>query len=621
MLKQLLLLVMASLGATTMNAQEGQQRWWGYYDGKERLVEFGTGNVEDYHCAMFVSGNKGDAVGKKIVGVRATIQGVGDAKELKLWLSRNLPESGDKASVAAIAVDLSTVSDGQSAEVMLTQPYTIPSSGVYAGYSLITADPYPVLTTQASTTQANGFFLKTSLTYPSWVDVSPFQNGNVAIQVLLDGNFLDHAASPTAFPETVQLCGGEVSLPVVITNEGTEPVGSIDYTVGDDGQEQPERHLDLTEPIAGVKATATLSLPFSIPAEPRASEKTITITRVNGQPNEASAKSSKGTIVAIRESAQRTVVMEEYTGTWCGWCPRGMVGLRLLERDFGEAFIGIAVHDGDPMSISDYASEKSRVSGYPSAFVNRLLAADPYHGSSYGGGNASSYGIYDDVLSQQQALTPIAVSVEATWNTAAMTAFTATASVVPCYDRSSASPYALGYVLLADSLSGEGKSWSQNNDYANVVLQGGYASEPNLGYLTELPDYITDIVFDDVAIATLGISKGITGSVPAPFANGTTITHQQRFNISGNTLVQDKQHLRLVALLFNTKTGEIVNAAECRILTQEQTGVEAYPQSLPKGKGAEAAAIYDMNGRQQSCLQRGLNIVRRSDGKVVKIIR
>ena len=313
--------------------------------------------------------------------------------------------------------------------------------------------------------------------------------------------------------------------------------------------------------------------------------------------------------------------MEEYTGTWCGWCPRGTVGLQLLERDFGEAFIGIAVHDGDPMSIGDYATQKKRVGGYPSAFVNRLLAADPYHGSSYGGGQQKSYGIYDDVFSQQQALTPIAVSVEATWNTASMTAFTATATVTPCYDRTSASPYALVYVLLADSLCGEGKSWSQNNDYANVVFQGGYASEPNLGYLTEQPSYITDIAFDDVAIATAGINGGLSGSVPAPFVNGTAITHQQLFCISGNTLVQQKQQLRLAALLFNTKTGEIVNAAECRILTQEQTGVEACPQPSSEGWGAGAATIYDLNGRRLPQLQRGFNIVRCADGTVSKVTK
>lgn len=46
------------------------------------------------------------------------------------------------------------------------------------------------------------------------------------------------------------------------------------------------------------------------------------------------------------------VVVEERTGTWCGWCPRGAVGMAYLEQE--PEFIGVAVHSNDPMEVQNY---------------------------------------------------------------------------------------------------------------------------------------------------------------------------------------------------------------------------------------------------------------------------
>ena len=608
---------MAFWVTATVAAADDGQHWWGYYDGEEQLTEFGTGTIENYDCAIFIPGDKGAAVGKKMAGIRVVVQGVADAQELEVWLSRDLPLTVSQATIGCYAVDLSAATEGSPLELMFPQPCQLTASGVYVGFSLETTDPFPILTTQPQTTQPNGFYLKTSQTYTSWVDVTNYRNGNVAIQVLLEGSFLENAVSLIAFPEAVVLCGEEAVLPITLRNEGSSSVNTIDYVVSDDGITQEERHLELASPIVGEKTTSVVELPFTVPSVARASEKTVTVTRVNGQTNESSTCSASGIIVAIDESAPRTSVMEEYTGTWCGWCPRGTVGLNLLERDFGDRFIGIAVHDGDPMSISDYASQKKLVSGYPSAFVNRQLAVDPYHGSSYGGGHETPYGIYSDVLILQQLLTPADVEVSAKWTSAAKTTFTAEALVTPRYDRPSLSPYTLGYVVLADSLYGEGADWAQNNDYAKVVFQGNYASEPNLGFLTEQPERITDIVYNDVAIAARGIDNGISGSVPAPFEKGVAIAHQQTFNMSNNALVQDKRHLRVVVLLFNSVTGEILNAAECNVVDAQQDVISTLEADTSADDSGRA---YSLDGKLLQKAMRGISILRGSDGRVRKII-
>jgi hypothetical protein len=49
---------------------------------------------------------------------------------------------------------------------------------------------------------------------------------------------------------------------------------------------------------------------------------------------------------------EKFTVGEEKTGSWCGWCPRGAVALAQMETT--PNFIGIAVHNADPMTISSY---------------------------------------------------------------------------------------------------------------------------------------------------------------------------------------------------------------------------------------------------------------------------
>jgi thiol-disulfide isomerase/thioredoxin len=61
--------------------------------------------------------------------------------------------------------------------------------------------------------------------------------------------------------------------------------------------------------------------------------------------------------------------MEEYTGTWCGWCPRGIVGLQLVNETYGDRVQTIAVHYDDPMETSVYYSLLP--GSFPNATVNR----------------------------------------------------------------------------------------------------------------------------------------------------------------------------------------------------------------------------------------------------------
>ena len=64
------------------------------------------------------------------------------------------------------------------------------------------------------------------------------------------------------------------------------------------------------------------------------------------------------TVNVVNEIFPKAVVYEEGTGTWCGWCVRGHVGLKDMYHNHPDgSFIGIAVHNADPMVLTEYDSE------------------------------------------------------------------------------------------------------------------------------------------------------------------------------------------------------------------------------------------------------------------------
>lgn len=68
------------------------------------------------------------------------------------------------------------------------------------------------------------------------------------------------------------------------------------------------------------------------------------------------------------------VIVEEFTGTWCGWCPGGIQNVEDMISLYGaDKIIPIMVHNNDPMATA-YEQKLAQffgVGGYPNGMVNR----------------------------------------------------------------------------------------------------------------------------------------------------------------------------------------------------------------------------------------------------------
>ena len=123
------------------------------------------------------------------------------------------------------------------------------------------------------------------------------------------------------------------------------------------------------------------------------------------------------------------------------------------------------------------------------------------------------------------------------------------------------------------------------------------------------------MVYDDVVVASKGVHKGIEGSISPTIKLDEVQTNHFSFTLSDYPIIQDKSKLRAFAVLLDTKSGQVVNVNECKV-TNCETGIS---NATADGKAVEVAR-YTANGQQVSQPVKGINIVRYSDGRVVKTV-
>jgi N-acetylneuraminic acid mutarotase/thiol-disulfide isomerase/thioredoxin len=73
-------------------------------------------------------------------------------------------------------------------------------------------------------------------------------------------------------------------------------------------------------------------------------------------------------------TTEKKVLVEEFSGTWCGYCPYGVDILHALENSYGDRVAIITYHNGDPMvnTRSNQVISDLKVTSYPSASIDRI---------------------------------------------------------------------------------------------------------------------------------------------------------------------------------------------------------------------------------------------------------
>jgi hypothetical protein len=320
---------------------------------------------------------------------------------------------------------------------------------------------------------------------------------------------------------------------------------------------------------------------------------TVTINSVNGgEDGDSTNNLINTTFNTLSQSGTKAVFIEEATGTWCGFCPRGAVGMDYMATTYPNTVVAVAVHNDDPMAVSEYDSGIGQyIAGYPSAVVDRkLLDIDPEQSSLQMAYNT-----------QINELVPISLVTSATQIGNNLT-INAKATFYSNFTNAD-SNYRLGVIITEDGVTGT------SNGYAQVNYYSGEAGAP--GNYGSLPDPVpaSQMVYDHVGRALLGGFNGQAGSIPATINDGDTVSSNFNYTIPATS---DQANMHIVVILIDSSDGSIAGAKQSSIAqalsVEEVSGIDSiriYPNpakdilniAFQAGTGDYTIAVTDMLGR------------------------
>lgn len=256
----------------------------------------------------------------------------------------------------------------------------------------------------------------------------------------------------------------------------------------------------------------------------------------------------------VDEVPLQRIVVEEGTGTWCGYCPMGIVGLEKMYENYPEQFIGIAVHKSDKLTTTSY--DNLEFSGYPKCYVNRDLQYPMQ--PSFEALEASLKSVKDN--------TPqMAVSVEADFVDDSKKQIGAKA-ITQFLAARNGMDYRVSFVLVEDGVTG----YTQANNYSgSSTPMGGF--ENMSGYAAIDMDHVARMNYS---------YDGVKGSVPASVEDGETTSYEAVLDVPNS--VQTVDNLNLVALVIDGSTGLISNAAEVKVGKQSTSVVDLQKTLAPE---------------------------------------
>jgi len=582
----------------SVNPEEGQI-WWCNFDQDAVLYYFGTSIAEHYDMATFIPSGLLGSDNLNVCGFSFYPIST-SADNVKVWVSKTLPEWGADADMETVSVAAADLVMNRFNDVKFQGVHKVPAEGLYVGLSFdITSfgdsfARYPVLSTNTENNREKACFLRTA-SARTWKE----REGNAAFKLLFSGDFAKNAASVADFPSDFVAKGESVLIPVNVRSQGVEPIKSLSFTITTDGATSDE--VTIATDLDRYGRTKVVNVPFAADAENKEYGKVLTITKVNGQPNEYAANSAKGSLITVDSRRPLTTVVEEYTGTWSAYAPAGIVGIDEAKKKFGDKVAYIAVHTGngtiaDPMETKDYEAMFDGITEIPTSRVNRMYVVYP-----------SALRLIDNLERTTERFTPASLALKAQWHSENKIVFDASATFG--YNADNAD-YGIAYVLTEDGMSGTGSEWEQKNGYS------GDSGSEVMQYWYDAPATVSGVQYNDVAVAAWNIVNGADGSVPQKVAQGETYAHRYSVNIAKNAIIQDKQKLKAVALLIDRTSGRIVNACQTELLPIDPQGI----QTVNADAEGEAER-FDAAGRRITAPQRGLNIIRKADGTTVKVMR
>lgn len=543
--------------------------WWGYGDGEnvdgyygpsKDITRAGAIRLPDEVTASY------DAA--QITGIKFAVGGLeGSCTDVSYFLVK-----GNLEDYAQHLVPVGTLKTGWH-EFEVAEPITIhKGENIYVGYQATGKRPLAY----AGMTGKEGTCYIISGTkiddYGGWEGY----NYELACQIQLESNQFKPAAT---LNEVVDL-GAETGKPVEVTCviENTSPVALTKYTVSlqIDGKTvtQSTKKCNLDEKGASEKVTLKYNAGLALGDHPYQ----VSIIALNGEALEEPIVRS-GVITVKDIYLTRRHVIEDCTGTWCGFCPRAAVGLELLKKAYPNDVIGIAVHGRDAYEIGAYSSTLLKIiNGYPTVYINRQ---DVISGGEFANQEAFLKAHKQKTVEGESRI------VAAQWADATKRYVDLIVSSRFAKDYASHG-YGLSFVVTEDNIEANQSSYF---DYG-----GGW------------------VKLQDVARSLEGYS-GINGSIPEQITAGETYYYRYKVAFPSKAKVENSH---VIALLVKNLGNTIVNADIIDEIAAPGTYDLEGIGTVIRDTETTVAAPFDMQGRRIATPKADQIIIQNGVKRIVK---
>lgn len=381
-------------------------------------------------------------------------------------------------------------------------------------------------------------------------------------------------APATGTPGSYGLGGSNISILGQVYNNGATTITSLNAKYVFNGGAVVTNAVTGLSIAPFTSGTFTATTPVTLPAAvgPYPLKAWVELTGDTNAANDTAEDVSLNTVAFM---PVKKLVVEEATGTWCQWCPRGIVFMDSLHALYGDAVSLIAVHNNDPMEVAAYDSWMgTQVGGYPSAMVDRRYEVDP------GVSLLDAYTQLSDdfayaTVSAVPTLTGSSLSVAVT--------------VKPAVNINGAK---LALVITEDDLKGTASGWNQANAYSgsstNILTGGGknYNTLPN-------PIPAAQMSYEFVARSIDPSATGGAGLLPASMVYNTDYTYTFNKTLDA-AWVTNKIHG--VILLIDGVNGAILNSANFAAVvgvSDINAGVQNFVVA-PNPASTQANVIFDL---------------------------
>ena len=497
--------------------------YWGYCNGVDP-VAFGTKTAAKgaiYIPAEVAQLYKGFTVSAVKYGLAA------QADDVEVFVTKDLnadPIVTKKASVAYKGWN----------EVALTTPYEIDGEGFYIGYSYTGSAVSLGMTTTFS---ENGCWADLGDGWQNYATQKGESAKALAIQARITGDNLPlDLMLYTDTHEYAVVKGEPCKLEFSVKNLCSVAVRNLQVGYSIDGGEETVCNFKTTMG-SNIDKTFTIEHDgFDVVGNHTLK---LRVVSINGKDDAYAPNSESALALSVKNSVPvQRLVVEEGTGTWCQFCPKGIVGFRKASEAYPNHFIGIAIHRSDNLVTNTY--DDLVFESLPNCYFNRNTKSviEP------------SFESMETAVKKLMEKTPVMgvdANVKYTDSGKKKISVEALTTFLGAHKGMN---YRLSFVLLESCITG----YTQVNAFA-----GGKLGE--MGGFEKLPNPAT-IDMDHVARMNYSYN-GIEGSIPADVEADETTRYTTTLDVPST--IQNPDNCDLVVLVLDANTGRIENAVKVEL--------------------------------------------------------